>query len=522
MMQDAQLLCRYLEDRSEEAFAELVSRHVNLVYLAALRRVGGDRHLADDVTQRVFADLARKAPLLKGRTVFTGWLYTSTRFAAAQAMRAEWRRRTYEQEARIINELHAAPEPGWDQLRPVIDEVMDELSEPDREAVLLRFFENLSLTEIGEKFSLSPDAARMRIDRALDKLRGALARRGIVSTAVVLAEVFASQSGAAAPSGLVARIVTAVIRPAVAGTAATFGIWRILIGVTIAVIGTGLVVYEARYLRLSAASSSPVSQMSSVGQNPTDPADSYSQAAGNSGLGQPGPSSVEAKSRVTKNQFLQMMNEDPQFRASMIAMARSRLGLVYGPLFKNLNLSADRLKRFEDLLMEKELLANDIYETLSHEPIHGVAYRALFDQLDVELSRDVDDKIQAFLTESEYAQFVGYSGDLFQWQTVNQVAQVLQSTDAPLTDEQANLLVMLLRGGSPKATNIYHLDVPYGAGLITHPPPKSKITAPMFEKAREILSPSQMDALRQVQRQVQDAWDDWSSPSPFAQPLPHP
>src|SRR5579862_2338366 len=129
MTEDAPLLRRYLDDRSEEAFTELVSRHIDMVYFAALRRVGGDRHLADDVTQRVFADLAGKASSLKSRTMLTGWLYTSTRFAAAQAMRTERRRRTREQEAHTLDGLHATPEPGWDQLRPVIDEVMDELSE---------------------------------------------------------------------------------------------------------------------------------------------------------------------------------------------------------------------------------------------------------------------------------------------------------------------------------------------------------------------------------------------------------
>jgi RNA polymerase sigma factor (sigma-70 family) len=506
LMGDDQLLGRYLEDRSEEAFSELVRRHLDLVYFAALRRVGGDRHLADDVTQSVFADLARKARSLKGRPVLTGWLYTSTRFAAAQAMRTEQRRRTRETEAQTIHELHLAPEPGWDQLRPVIDEALDELNEQDREAVLLRFFENHSLAEIGAKFSLSPDAARMRIDRALDKLRGLLANRGIASTSVALAAIFASQSGLSAPSGSVARIVATVFRPAVAVTAVAFRLWKMLAGVAIAAMAMALAIYGATYFHPPAASSGLVGQMSGAGRNPTDPAASPGQPAGNSSLGGPSPSSVEEEPPVTKNQYLQMMNEDPQFCASMTALARSRLGVLYGPLFKNLNLSADRLERFKDLLMEKESLANDIYETLSHEPIHGAPYRALFYQLDVKLSREVDDKIQAFLTAPEYAQFAGYSEDFFQWQTVNQVSQVLQPTATPLTDEQANLLVVLLRGGRPKSTNIYSLDVPYGAGVLASPPPNSKITAPMFEHARGILSPSQMDALRQVQRQVQDAW----------------
>ncbi len=505
--EDVELLCRYLNDRSEEAFTELVSRHIDMVYFAALRRVGGDRHLADDVTQRVFADLAGKASSLKSRTMLTGWLYTSTRFAAAQAMRTERRRRTREQEAHTLDGLHATPEPGWDQLRPVIDEVMDELSEHYREAVLLRFFENLSLAEIGTKLSLSPDAVRMRIDRALDKLRGLLAKRGIASTSVVLAEIFANQSGVAAPSGLVAKIVAAVLSPASAVTAVTFGLWKILTAVAVAAIGAGFIVYEAKHLRPAAVASGSVSQMSHAGQNPihpTDPAGSFTQAASNSGLEEPSSSSIEAKALMLRRvAFLMKMMTDTQFRASMIALARSRLGLLYQPLFKTLNLPADRLERFKDLLMDKELILNDVWETMHNEHVSYAEWQTTGHQLDHEISQGVDDQIKAFLTASEYAQFVDYSEDFAQWQTVNEVARVLQSTDTPLTDEQANLLVVLLRGGQPKSTTVWNTDMLYGTGTFLSPLKNSKITAPMMEKARGILSPPQMDALRQVQA----AWD---------------
>jgi RNA polymerase sigma factor (sigma-70 family) len=246
MIDDGSLLSRYIEEGSQEAFAELVSRHVNLVYFAALRRVGGDKHLADDVTQSVFADLARKAPTLKDRTLLAGWLYTSTRFAAAQAVRTEQRRRTHEQEAHDMQEIHSTPVSDWRQLKPVIDDAMDELSEHDREAVLLRFFENRPLAEIGAKFSLSADAARMRIDRALEKLRGSLAKRGIASTSAALAAAFASQSGMAAPAGLVASIIARVLGQASATTATTIGLGKIMTGVALVGLGIGLVVYETK------------------------------------------------------------------------------------------------------------------------------------------------------------------------------------------------------------------------------------------------------------------------------------
>jgi RNA polymerase sigma factor (sigma-70 family) len=242
---DAQLLRRYVEERSQDAFTELVRRHVNLVYFAALRRVGGDSHLADDVAQTVFGDLARKAPSLRGRAMLTGWLYTSTRFAAAQAVRSEQRRRTHEQEAQTMRELQLTPDPDWNQLRPIIDDALDELSEHEREAVLLRFFENRPLAEVGTRFSLSADAARMRVERALEKLRGLLAKRGIVSTSAALATAFAAQSGLAAPASLVARIVASVGGQVGSATAATVALWKIFVGVgVVGALGIGIVAYE--------------------------------------------------------------------------------------------------------------------------------------------------------------------------------------------------------------------------------------------------------------------------------------
>jgi RNA polymerase sigma factor (sigma-70 family) len=245
MDDDAQLLRRYVEERSQDAFAELVRRHLDLVYFAALRRVGGDAHLADDVAQGVFTDLARKAPSLLGRRVLTGWLYTSTRFAAAQAVRTERRRRTHEQEAQTMRELNASPNLDWEKVRPVIDEALDELADHEREAVLLRFFEDQPLAEVGSRFALTADAARMRIERALDKLRAALERRGIASTSTALASAFIAQSGFSAPAGLAMRVVSGALGASGAGAAMALTWWKVatMIGVAAAV-GVGVWFYQ--------------------------------------------------------------------------------------------------------------------------------------------------------------------------------------------------------------------------------------------------------------------------------------
>ncbi len=219
---DAELLRRYADDGSEAAFAELVRRHLDLVYFAALRQVGGDAHRAEDVAQAVFTDLARKARTLTGHATLTGWLHTSTRFAAAKARRADFSRQHHEREASTMNALLSDSDPAaeWERLRPTIDDAIQELGERDREAVLLRFFENRPFTEVGAVLRVSEDAARMRVERALDKLRAAFARRGVTSTGAALAAVLASQAGMAAPGGLAGAITSTALAGAGAGAAA--------------------------------------------------------------------------------------------------------------------------------------------------------------------------------------------------------------------------------------------------------------------------------------------------------------
>jgi RNA polymerase sigma factor (sigma-70 family) len=213
MIEDAELLRRYAAENAESDFAEFVRRHVDFVYACALRRVGGDPHFAEDVAQQVFIAASRDARKLAAHRVPTGWLYTATRNVAAQLVRTERRRQRREQEAHAM-ELNERGDQGgtdWDQLRPVIDDALDGLNEQDRQAVLLRFFEGKSFAQIGARLRLAENAARMRVDRALDKLNAALARRGVSSTAAALAIGLAGQTTVAAPTGLAAAATAAAI-----------------------------------------------------------------------------------------------------------------------------------------------------------------------------------------------------------------------------------------------------------------------------------------------------------------------
>lgn len=241
--EDAALLRRYARRGDGAAFAEVVRRHVDLVYSAALRQVNGDAHLARDVTQMVFADLARKASAVAGERVPAGWLYLSARYAAAKLVRGERRRRRREMEAHMRDEMNHDPaaQLEWERVRPVLDEAMGELKEAERAAILLRFFEGRGFAEVGARLRLSENAARMRVGRALDRLHGLLARRGVKSTSGALALVLAQQAVVAAPAGLAASVSGVVLAGVgTAASVATFmGFTKLQLGLASALVVTG-------------------------------------------------------------------------------------------------------------------------------------------------------------------------------------------------------------------------------------------------------------------------------------------
>lgn len=229
MNEDAELLRRYARLRSESAFAELVQRRIGLVYSVALRRTR-DAHLAEDAAQAVFADLARKAASLPADTVLAGWLYRSAHYAATNIMRAEESRAAREQEAQRMQAISADDRPPdtWEKIKPLLDEVISELDESDRDAILLRFFDGQSFAEVGAQLQLTENAARMRVDRALDKLHVAFARRDIKSTTAVLGVVFAQQAMAAAPAGLAASVTSGALTSAAVTAAPALTFFQIM------------------------------------------------------------------------------------------------------------------------------------------------------------------------------------------------------------------------------------------------------------------------------------------------------
>jgi RNA polymerase sigma factor (sigma-70 family) len=214
MKDDTALLADYAANGSESAFEELVSRHAGLVYSAALRQVGKPG-LAEEITQAVFCILARKAGSLGARTVVSGWLYRTTRFTSLKSLRSERRRAARELESHLMSADHrssadplantaavAEVDEAWEQMAPLVDEAMDALAEKDRDALILRFFDNLNLREVGDRLGISDDAAQKRVSRALERLRGFLSARGVGASVGVIALALPAKAVGAAPFGL--------------------------------------------------------------------------------------------------------------------------------------------------------------------------------------------------------------------------------------------------------------------------------------------------------------------------------
>jgi uncharacterized protein (TIGR03435 family) len=209
MTDDLKLLREYTRNHSEEAFATLVSRHVNLVYSIALRQLC-DPHLAEEITQAVFIILARKASSLGEDTILSGWLCRTARYASANALKIQRRRYRREQEAHMQNILNQPePEAGlWEQIAPLLDGALKHLGQSDHDAVVMRFLENKSFAEVGAALGASEYAAKMRVNRALEKLRKFFDQHGVNSTATALAGTLSTHSVQPAPLTL-AGIATA-------------------------------------------------------------------------------------------------------------------------------------------------------------------------------------------------------------------------------------------------------------------------------------------------------------------------
>ena len=527
MATDAELLQSYVHTRSESAFAELVHRHVNLVYAAALRQLGGDAHTAEDVTQAVFTDLARKAAALAGREVIASWLYTSTRFAAAKVRRTRTRRLKHETEAEIMHALERSSRltADWEKLRPLVDDAMHELNERDRGAVVLRFFEGRPFAEIGEAYGLSEDAARMRVERALEKLHVVLTRRGVTSTGAALSVALAAHSAAAAPTGLAASVTGAALATAAVGTTTATVAGGLItfmstakMAATIVVVGglvgVGFGVYGVQQSKTSEAARAMAVRESDAlraqvrehfarlteaearaRQAEQIAAEAKASVSGVRARGEVAPRAVaptvvldDARAKLAlANQNLKekiAVMADPEVQRTRIEMDRLSLGIRYSQLYRNLNLTSEQIARFEARWVESRQEAADIFSVAQANGVapNDPAILALASQA----KKKYEEDLRAVLGEGGYAEFTRYERSYPAREAIGALSGNLAFAGAPLTRDQVNQLTLAIAGqsaGYQKGERVADRG-----GDVNWP----AVTA----QAQQFLSGAQLDALR--------------------------
>ena len=287
------MLAEYADNGSEQAFGELVARYLSLVYSTAVRVVNGDTHRAEDVTQMVFADLAQQAATLSPKVMLGGWLHRRTCHVAATLLRSERRRLDRERQAAQMNAREEHAEARFEQFAPMLDEAINHLNRRDRAAIVLRFFEGRDLRSVGQALATSDDAAQKRVSRAVEKLRGLLARRGVALSAAGLAAALGAQAVTAAPAGLAAAVSASALGAAAAAGGLTLALLKLMAmtkfkiaagAVIVAGMGTTLVLehqVQAKLHQENAALQQQVAHLTGLGAENQRLANLLSQAGSN-------------------------------------------------------------------------------------------------------------------------------------------------------------------------------------------------------------------------------------------------
>ncbi|HEX3731057.1 MAG TPA: sigma-70 family RNA polymerase sigma factor [Opitutaceae bacterium] len=501
MTDDGQLLRQYLQHQSEAAFAELVRRHLGLVYHAALRRLHGDGAAAEDVSQAVFLQLARKAPFLCGHPALAGWLYTAVNLEASVWIRGARRRQAREQDAAAL----LAAEAGTDALRdgrflrPILDEALLALGSGEREAVLLRYLEGHSHAEVAQKLGISEAAAQRRVSRALDKLRGQLERRQVPSTSEALAEALTDQSILAAPSALATAIPAAVMA---AGAQAGGGLASLIhlmstlklsagmagLLALASLIGTGAAgvgLYQLHRASGAAAAATAASaeldakqeslrtlqrQAAAADKQLAAARQALAGAGAAAGGGRAG--AAGAGRRAAGNggaaDVAGFFAANPDAKGLAARLAHAQVAAAFNPFFKSVSMSPAEIAQFEDLF---------VANALEHLTLSGAGL------VPTELHPS-DEQMRALLGDERYQQYQDFQQVVPAFALTRSAAVAAGMAGEPLSDGQQDQLVQaLIKAGAtrPAGNQMIVPDVNWDAAM---------------SQAQALVSPTQWKAVK--------------------------
>jgi RNA polymerase sigma factor (sigma-70 family) len=545
MADDAELLSRYAGAGSEDAFAELVRRHLDLVYSVALRQTAGDAQLAQDVSQIVFIALARKAPALAKRPTLGGWLYRSAQFAAIDLVRRESRRRSREKSGQTMHELTANPAEhvDWEKVRPVLDQAIGELSDRDRDAVLLRFINGWSFGEIGNRLRLTENGARMRVQRALDKLQAQLTTRGITSTTTALTLALASQASTTAPAGL-AGVITGAALASTGGaiTAASFLLMSttktLMAGAGIvALVAIGTAVHYSR--RVDGAEEKLAILTRERDDLRARFAATQRSVADRKGVAAPSPmeqppsaltSFQDAAKRVAAWQATSPINsalERPEARTAFVQQEVLRARARFERFFRADGVTEDKQMEIEKHLRNYAEAMLDYYSSVRAQgfgpmnPPEDPKVLLELLRMEEQVTSDFARGVRNVLGDAGAKRFADYQRGVPENNVADRLAGQLSATETPLTAPQALQLIEILKvnrydkngppspgntlGGtflSPdkidaamKLSNLVNGSLIMPGRLAWQAP----VTDAALAQAQTILSPAQLAALRQLQ-----------------------
>lgn len=470
MTESQQLLADYVKTGSETAFRDLVTRYVDLVHSAAERLVNGDTHLAEDVTQTVFADLAKLARTLSRDVMLGGWLHRHTCYVASKTLRAERRRLARERQAVEMNSLEDHSAANLATVAPILDDAINQLGAEDRTAILLRFFEQHDFKSVGEALGSNEEAARKRVDRALDKLESLLKRRGVAFSAVALASALSAQAVSAAPAGLAITISSVALTSAAAGGGATLTIIQIMsmtklkVGIASAIIVAGVavpwVMQQQTKTELTEANEALRQKTEQLAQLTAENERLAGQGANTTAVEKPSTNTpsrellklrsevgrlsaaerAAADARTNTDSALSGITADPAMRKTIRDQQKMGLGMIYKEFAERASLSTEMGEKLADLL------ADDVMDNIDRitEVLREGKSPAEMDRVFAAQEAALREKVKALLEPEAYTQYLDYTKNLASHVTAEQFKGMMTG-DKDAKDTKAKQLYQLLQ-----------------------------------------------------------------------------